>query len=71
MEEKTKTVEELQQEIEKLKNEVKSQKILVDAYHDEAEKYKGWWLQLDSKVKGMKDDVEDAQKLIKKLVERW
>lgn len=64
-------VEGLQGEIKELSKELEQQKILVDAYRKEAERYKSWWYKETTKVKGMKEDIEDIQKLTKKLLERW
>ena len=64
-------VEELQNKLEELTKELEAQKTLVDAYRKEAERYKSWWYKETTKIKGMKEDIEDIQKLTKKLLERW
>lgn len=64
-------VEGLQNEIKELSKELEQQKILVEAYRKEAEQYKSLWYKETTKVKGMKEDIEDIQKLTKKLLERW
>lgn len=64
-------VEELQNEIKELSKELEQQKTLVEAYRKEAEQYRSWWYKESTKVKGMKEDIEDVQKLTKKLLERW
>lgn len=64
-------VEGLQNEIKELSKELEQQKTLVEAYRKEAEQYKSWWYKETTKVKGMKEDIEDVQKLTKKLLERW
>ena len=73
MEEKEKSteVEKLQGKLEELAKELESQKILVDVYRKEAERYKAWWYRETTKIEDMKEDVEDIQKLTKKLIERW
>lgn len=73
MEEKEKSteVEKLQGKLEELAKELESQKILVDVYRKEAERYKAWWYRETAKIEDMKEDVEDIQKLTKKLIERW
>ena len=73
MEEKEKSteVEKLQGKLEELAKELESQKILVDVYRKEAERYKAWWYRETTKIEDMKEDVEDMQKLTKKLIERW
>ena len=73
MEEKEKSteVEKLQGKLEELAKELESQKILVDVYRKEAERYKAWWYKETAKIEDMKEDVEDMQKLTKKLIERW
>lgn len=65
------SVEELQTKLEELSKELEQQKVLVDAYRKEAEQYKSWWYKETTKVKSMKEDIEDVQKLTKKLLERW
>lgn len=64
-------VEELQNEIKELSKELEQQKTLVEAYRKEAEQYRSWWYKESTKVKGMKEDIEDVQKLTKILLERW
>ncbi|MDU7314172.1 MAG: hypothetical protein E7L36_00490 [Prevotella bivia] len=64
-------VEVLQNEIKELSKELEQQKTLVEAYRKEAELYRSWWHNETTKVKGMKEDIEDVQKLTKKLLERW
>ena len=64
-------VEELQSKLEELTKELEAQKTLVEAYRKAAEQYKSWWYKETTKIKSMKDDVEDIQKLTKKLIERW
>ena len=73
MEEKEKSteVEKLQGKLEELAKELESQKILVDVYRKEAERYKAWWYRETTKIEDMKEDVEDIQKLTKKIIERW
>lgn len=73
MEEKEKSteVEKLQGKLEEMTKELESQKILVDVYRKEAERYKSWWYRETTKIEDMKEDVEDIQKLTKKLIERW
>ena len=73
MEEKEKSaeVEKLQGKLEELTKELGRQKILVEAYRKEAEQYKAWWYRETAKIEDMKEDVEDMQKLTKKLIERW
>lgn len=64
-------VEGLQNEIKELSKELEQQKTLVEAYRKEAEQYRSWWYKETEKIKGMKEDIEDVQKLTKKLLERW
>lgn len=64
-------VEELQNKLEELTKELEAQKTLVEAYRKEAEQYKSWWYKETAKIKSMKEDVEDIQKLTKKIIERW
>lgn len=64
-------VEGLQSEIKELSKELEQQRLLVEAYRKEAEQYKSWWYKETTKVKRMKEDIEDVQKLTKKLLERW
>ena len=73
MEEKEKSteVEKLQGKLEELTKELERQKILVEAYRKEAEQYKTWWYRETTKIEDIKEDVEDIQKLTKKLIERW
>lgn len=73
MEEKEKSteVEKLQGKLEELTKELERQKILVEAYRKEAKQYKTWWYRETAKIEDMKEDVEDMQRLTKKLIERW
>lgn len=57
--------------MERILKELENQKLLVEAYRNEVEKYKTWWLKECEKTKGMIDDIEVMQKLTLKLVERW
>ena len=63
MEEKKKTtdVAELQKENEELQK----------AYKKSADEYREYWMKNVGKIKKMKEDIEDVQKLTKKLLERW
>lgn len=64
-------VEELQSKLEEQSKELEDQKLLVEAYRKEAEQYKSWWYKETTKIKRMKEDVDDIRKLTKKLIERW
>lgn len=64
-------VEDLRGRLEEQAKELADQKLLVEAYRKEAERYKSWWYKETAKIKRMKEDVEDIQKLTKKLIERW
>lgn len=64
-------VEELQSKLEEQSKELEDQKLLVKAYRKEAEQYRSWWYKEIMEIKKMKEDVEDIQKLTKKLIERW
>jgi len=80
MEEKKKTTdvaelqkenEELQKKVEELTNQLKGQEDLTEAYKKAANEYKEYWLKNGNKIKKMKEDVDDIQKLANKLIERW
>lgn len=80
MEEKKKTTdvaelqkenEELQKKVEELTNQLKDQEYLTEAYKKAANEYKEYWLKNVNKIKKMKEDVDDIQKLVNKLIERW
>lgn len=80
MEEKKKTTdvaelqkenEELQKKVEELTNQLKGQEYLTEAYKKAANEYKEYWLKNVNKIKKMKEDVDDIQKLANKLIERW
>lgn len=65
------SVEKLQNKLEELTKELEAQKTLVEAYRKEAEQYRSWWYKETTKIKSMKEDIEDIQKMTKKLIERW
>ena len=80
MEEKKKTTdvaelqkenEELQKKVDDLTNQLKDQEYLTEAYKKAANEYKEYWLKNVNKIKKMKEDVDDIQKLVNKLIERW
>jgi hypothetical protein len=80
MEEKKKTTdvaelqkenEELQKKVDDLTNQLKDQEYLTEAYKKAANEYKEYWLKNVNKIKKMKEDVDDIQKLSNKLIERW
>lgn len=63
--------EELQKKVEELTNQSKDQKYMEEAYKKAANEYREYWLKSIDKIKKMKEDIEDVQKLTKKLLERW
>ena len=65
------SVEELQNKVAELSKKLEKQRILVEAYRNEVDQYKSWWYKETAKVKSMKEDSEDVQKMTKKLLERW
>lgn len=80
MEEKKKTTdvaelqkenEELQKKVEELTNQLKGLEYLTEVYKKAANEYKEYWLKNVNKIKKMKEDVDDIQKLANKLIERW
>ena len=80
MEEKKKTTdvaelqkenEELKKKVEELTNQLKGQEYLTEAYKKAGNDYKEYWLKNIDKIKKMKEDIDDIQKLAKKLIERW
>lgn len=80
MEEKKKTTdvaelqkenEDLQKKVEELTNQLKDQQYMEEAYKKAANEYRDYWLKSVDKIKKMKEDIEDVQKLTKKLLERW
>ena len=80
MEEKKKTTdvaelqkenEELKKKVEELTKQLKDQEYLMEAYKKAANDYKEYWLKNIDKIKKMKEDIDDIQKLAKKLIERW
>lgn len=73
MEEKKKTtdVAELQKKVEELTGQLKDQEAMMEAYKKAANEYRDYWLKNVDKIKKMKEDIEDVQKLANKLIERW
>ena len=73
MEEKKMTtdVAELQKKVEELTGQLKDQEAMMEAYKKAANEYRGYWLKNVDKIKKMKEDIEDVQKLANKLIERW
>lgn len=63
--------EELQKKVEELTQQLDRQKCLEEAYKKASEEYRSYWLNSVDKIKKMKEDVEDVQKLANKLIERW
>lgn len=63
--------EELQKKVDELTNQLKDQETLSAAYKKAADEYREYWMKNVGKIKKMKEDVEDIQKLTKKLLERW
>lgn len=63
--------EELQKKVEELTNQSKDQKYMEEAYKKAANEYREYWLKSIDKIKKMKEDMDDIQKLVKKLIERW
>lgn len=80
MEEKKKTTdvaelqkenEELQKKVEELTIRLEIEETLKQAYKKSADEYREYWMKNVGKIKKMKEDIEDVQKLTKKLLERW
>ena len=73
MEEKKMTtdVAELQKKVEELTNQLKDQQYMAEAYKRAADEYREYWLKNVDKIKKMKEDMADIQKLANKLIERW
>ena len=80
MEEKKKTTdvaelqkenEELQKTVEELTSRLEVEETLKQAYKKSADEYREYWMKNVGKIKKMKEDIEDVQKLTKKLLERW
>ena len=80
MEEKKKTTdvaelqkenEDLQKKVEELTNQLKDQQYMEEAYKKAANEYRDYWLKSVDKIKKMKEDMDDIQKLANKLIERW
>lgn len=73
MEEKKMTtdVAELQKKVEELTGQLKDQEAMMEAYKKASEEYRSYWLNSVDKIKKMKEDIEDVQKLANKLIERW
>lgn len=63
--------EELQKKVEELTKQLDRQKCLEEAYKKAYEEYISYWLNSVDKIKKMKEDIEDVQKLANKLIERW
>ena len=63
--------EDLQKKVEELTNQLKDQQYMEEAYKKTANEYRDYWLKSVDKIKKMKEDIEDVQKLTKKLLERW
>lgn len=63
--------EELQKKVEELTKQLDRQKCLEEAYKKASEEYRSYWLNSVDKIKKMKEDIEDVQKLANKLIERW
>lgn len=63
--------EELQKKVEELTKQLDRQKCLEEAYKKAANEYREYWLKNVDKIKKMKEDIEDVQKLANKLIERW
>ena len=63
--------EDLQKKVEELTGLLKDQEGMTEAYKKAANEYREYWLKNIDKIKKMKEDVEDVQKLAKKLIERW
>lgn len=63
--------EELQKKVEELTKQLDRQKCLEEAYKKSSEEYRSYWLNSVDKIKKMKEDIEDVQKLANKLIERW
>ena len=72
------TVEELQEQVTNLKEQVTKLKSDLDVANaklslaeGEAKRYREWWLNANSKVDDMKNDVELVGKLITKFTRSW
>lgn len=63
--------EDLQKKVEELTNQLKDQECMAGAYKRAADDYREYWLKNVDKIKKMKEDIDDIQKLAKKLIERW
>ena len=63
--------EELQKKVEELTKQLDRQKCLEEACKKAANEYREYWLKNVDKIKKMKEDIEDVQKLANKLIERW
>lgn len=63
--------EDLQKKVEELTNQLKDQELTTVAYKKAADDYRSYWLKSVDKIKKMKEDIDDIQKLAKKLIERW
>ena len=65
------TVEELQEQVKQLKNELSVAKGALKYAEEEAKRYREWWLNSNSKVDDIKNDVEIVSKLITKFSKTW
>ena len=63
--------EDLQKKVEELTGLLKDQEGMTEAYKKAANEYRDYWLKNLDKIKKMKEDIEDVQKLANKLIERW
>lgn len=65
------TVEELQEQVKQLKNELSVAKGALKYAEEEGKRYREWWLNANSKVDDIKNDVEIVSKLITKFSKTW
>lgn len=65
------TVEELQEQVKQLKNELSLAKGALKYADEEVKRYREWWLNANSKVDDIKNDVEIVSKLITKFSKTW
>lgn len=63
--------EDLQKKVEELTSRLEVEETLKQAYKKSADEYREYWMKNVGKIKKMKEDIEDVQKLTKKLLERW
>ena len=63
--------EDLQKKVKELTNQLKDQQYMEEAYKKAANEYREYWLKNVDKIKKMKEDMDDIQKLANKLIERW